>query len=152
MSGPSALAVARMWGWAAVLRPLKHVVPLGTLVRWARARPAKPRSPEFERALESFLTAGGRFPRRAPGNCLERSLCVYRLLCERNADPEIAVGVRRGSPLGLEGHVWLSVDGRPFAELPGALDGYVTVVRYGADGRPRTVGGTQVDLAGVRIA
>jgi hypothetical protein len=152
MSGPSAIVVARLWAWAVALRPLKHVLPLGTLVRWARARPATPRSPEFERALEAFMVGGGRFPRRAPGNCLERSLAAYRVLCERGARPEIAVGVRRGSPLGIEGHVWLNVDGRPFAEAPGALDGYVTVVRYDAQARARVEGGGSLDLSGVKLA
>lgn len=152
MSGPSAIVIVRLWAWAAALRPLKHVVPLGRLVRWARARPSKPRSLEFERALEAFLTGAGRFPRRAPGNCLERSLGAYRVLCERGASPEIAVGVRRGSPIGVEGHVWLNVDGRPFAEAPGALDGYVTLVRYDAQARARVEGGGAGDLSGVTLA
>lgn len=152
MTALPVLVVVRMWASAAAVRPLKHVVALGTLVRWARTRPSMARSRELEGALESFMTAGGRFPRRAPGNCLERSLGAYRLLCTWGASPEIVVGVRRGSPLGVEGHVWVVVDGRPFAEAQGALDGYVTIARYDADARLRTEGCARSDVAGVRLA
>jgi hypothetical protein len=145
-------AYLRLWACAAVLRPLKHVVPFGTLVRWSRARPRGGRDGELERALEAFITGGGRFPARAPGNCLERSLGAYRLLCEAGARPEVVVGLRRGGGHALEGHVWLCVDGRPFAEPAEALEGYVTVVRYDAAATPHAQDGTTVDLAGVRLA
>ncbi len=143
---------ARLWAWAVVLRPLKHVVPLGTLVRLARARPARVRSEPFERSLEAYLNARETFPRRAPANCLERSLGAYRLLCEAGARPELVVGLRRMPDGRLDGHVWITVDGRPLAEAAGSLDGFVTMVSYDADARPRTPGGGTPDLAGVRLA
>jgi hypothetical protein len=144
-------AYARLWTCAAGLRALKHVVPFGTLVRWSSARPRGGRDRELERALEAFITSGRRFPARAPGNCLERSLGAYRLLCEAGADPEVVVGIRRRGSHEIEGHVWLQVEGRPFGEPQGALDGYVTVVRYDAAATPRGDGGTADDLAGVRL-
>ena len=98
----------RLWAWAALLRPLKHVVPLGTLVRLAHTRPTiRPRSAEFERRLETYLAAKGAFPQRAPANCLERSLGAYRMLCAANAGPTLCRGPasircagRRGPRLG----------------------------------------------------
>jgi hypothetical protein len=145
-------AYLRLWTWAGLLRPLKHIVPFGTLVRWASTAPRAARDRAFERALETFVENGRRFPARAPGNCLERSLGAYRLLCASGGRPEVVVGIRRDAGGGIEGHVWLAVDGRPFAEPPGALDGYVTLVRYDAAASPHAEQGGTTDLAGVRLA
>ena len=87
-------------------------------------RARRRRSPEFERRIEAYLDATGRFPRRAPGNCLERSLGAYRLLCAANASPTLVVGLRQSDTLGVEGHVWVVVDGRPLAERPGLVTTY----------------------------
>lgn len=151
MSGLPLGAYLQLWGWAAMLRPLKHLVSFDTLVRWASTTPNARRDLDLERALASFVTNGTAFPRRPPGNCLERSLGLYRLLCGAGASPELVVGIRRGGGSGVEGHVWVAVDGRPFAEPDGALAGYVTLVRYDAAATPHTDQDTPVDLAGIRL-
>ena len=135
MSALPAGVRGRVWLWAALLRPLKHLVPLERLIRIMRARPRGPRSPAFEADLAAFLTATGPFPRRPPSNCLERSLAAYRLLGAAGAQPVIVVGFRRITPRRLDGHVWVTVDGAPFGERAGALDDYVSVVRYDAIGQ-----------------
>ncbi|MBK5295883.1 MAG: lasso peptide biosynthesis B2 protein [Vicinamibacteria bacterium] len=141
----------RLWGWAALLRPLKHVMPLGTLVRLAHTRPpVRPRSLEFERRLEIYLAATGTFPRRAPANCLERSLGAYRMLCAANAVPTLVVGLRRSDALGVEGHVWVVVDGRPLAERD--VTAYTQILTFDADARQHASGGSAAMLSGVRFA
>jgi hypothetical protein len=143
----------RLWAWAALLRPLKYAVPLATLVRLAHTRPgAQGRSPEFERRIEAYLDAPGRFPRRAPGNCLERSLGAYRLLCAANAEPTLVVGLRQSDRLGVEGHVWVVVDGRALAERPGLVTTYTQILTFDPDARQHSSRGSAASLAGIRFA
>jgi hypothetical protein len=151
MSGVSLAAYVRLWAWAAMLRPLKYVVAFDRLVQWAHRAPRRVRDRQGERALEAFLAGGGRFPRRAPGNCLERSLGLYRLLCESGASPDLAVGIRKRGEATIEGHVWVVVDGRPFGEPPGALDDYVILVRYDASASPFRIEGGDADLPRVSL-
>lgn len=154
--------LVRLWTWGIVLRGLKHVVPLPRLVRLAQADTSREaRSTAFERRLEGYLQRRQRFPFRAPGNCLERSLGAYRLLCAHGSHPELRVGIAVNSQLHnsqlpknqlpnsqLRGHVWVEVDGQPFGERPGDLDGLTPVVTFGADGRMLSGGR---DLVGVSL-
>jgi hypothetical protein len=142
----------QLWTCAAVLRVLKHVIPFEALVRLVHTPGRGDRSPRVERALERYLSASGRFPRRAPGNCLERSLGAYRLLCAAGARPDLVVGVRRSAAgAQVEGHVWITLDGRPFAERPEFLQTFAIVVTYDANGQQRRVA-TGDALAGARFA
>ena len=142
----------RMWGWAAALRVLKRTVPLESLVRlmYSRSRGVA-RSPAFERALETYLSTRASFPFRPPGNCLERSLGAYRLLCAQNAGPELVIGVRHTSLRAVEGHVWVQVDGRALAESPDDLQTYAAVVTFDAAGRQHPSGASAGSLAGVPL-
>ena len=90
---------------------------------------------ELRREVESFLRQSGRLPRRPPANCLERSLGAYRLLCRAGASPALVVGMRRGSRTGVDGHVWVVVDGRPLAENETFLAGFGRVLAFDASGR-----------------
>jgi hypothetical protein len=126
----------RMWGWAAALRVLKRVVPLEKLVRLMHPRSsAVERSQAFEAALEAYMSTTATFPFRAPGNCLERSLGAYRLLCARSASPELVIGVRYTPERAVEGHVWVRVDGRALAERPEDVQSYTAVVTFDASGK-----------------
>lgn len=124
----------RLWTWAALLRVLKHVVPLATLVRIMQASPRR-----VERALtaniERYLQTTGRFPRRPPGNCLERSLGVYRLLGQAGASPELLVGMRRLPSRPLEGHVWVRVEGKPIGETAVSLSEFQLTALFDEHGK-----------------
>jgi len=127
----------RLWFWAAVVRSLKHVVPLPTLVQVLHHSPRRSRAgraAKVRRDLESFFGRTGRPPWRAPANCLERSLGAYRLLCSAGAAPEIVVGIRRGAEGGVDGHVWVVVDGRPLGEDEAFTAGYARVLAFDAAG------------------
>lgn len=151
MTARTAGLAIRMWGWAALLRPLKRVVPLGTLVRLAHTRSrTRLRSLEFERRLEAYLEATASFPDRAPANCLERSLGAYRQLCAANAAPTLVVGLRRSDTLGVEGHVWVVVDGRALAERD--VTSYTPVLTFDSDARQHASGGSAATLSGIRFA
>lgn len=143
------LVGARLWMWAAVLRVLKHVAPMTSLVRLAQREPRARRKGLQER-VEAYLRMEGRFPFRPPGNCLERSLGAYRLLCEAGANPELVVGVRRGDT-GVNGHVWVTVNGTPAGEKAGDLAAFTTIVTFDATGRQRTATGFEGALSSVRV-
>ena len=150
----TAIIAVRLWSLAALLRLLKHVVPLDILVRLARvpAVATERRSPDYECALERYLASTGRFPMRAPGNCLERSLGAYRLLCAVNANPTLVVGVKRSPTHGVQGHVWVMVDGRALAERPESVSTYTKIVSFDAQARQDPAGGSTGALAGIKFA
>jgi hypothetical protein len=142
MSASSAPMIAlRLWTWAAALRVLKRVVPLETLVKMMHRRPrTATRSTTFECRLESYLERVARFPFRPPSNCLERSLGAYRMLCEANASPALVIGFRTSATRRIEGHVWVTLDGRPLAERPESVATYTAIVTFDANAKRQGTG------------
>jgi Transglutaminase-like superfamily len=65
------------------------------------------------------------------GNCLDRSLVLYRYLSAVGANPELVVGMKRMQG-AVEGHAWVEVRGRPVEESPEVLDGLARVTTFGA--------------------
>ncbi len=126
----------RLWTWAALLRVLKHAVPLATLVRMMQSDPRRV-EPARTGTVERYLHTTGRFPRRPPGNCLERSLGVYRLLCQAGASPELLVGMRRLPSRPLEGHVWVRVAGKPIGETDVSLTEFQLTALFDEHGTRR---------------
>ena len=125
--------LVRLWIWALALRALKHVLPLPQLVRLVQTRASRtPRSAAFERRLESYLERRQRFPFRAPGNCLERSLGAYRILCAAGAQPELVIGVRRGADGRVAGHVWTRTAAGPLGETDSSLAGFAVLATFDA--------------------
>ena len=119
---------ARALGWLCILRVLKRTLPLERLVllMWST-----PRGDTRDRGREQRTTRiVFRLSRTSGGNCLERSLVLYRYLARANADPELVVGMAR--PDEYLGHVWVRVDGRALLETPEALRGYTEVVTFRA--------------------
>ena len=141
----------RLWGWAAALRVLKWMVPLETLVRLMHRRPNRQRSKPFELRLQRYLETPGAFPFRPPGNCLECSLGVYRLLCGVNAAPELVVGFRQSAGQRMEGHVWVLVDGTAVAEPSDTVGTYTRVVTFDSAARRRGSAGSDALLTNIRF-
>jgi Transglutaminase-like superfamily len=134
------LLLARLWFWAAVVRLLKHVVTIVVLVRVVHAPPSAGGSQSgLAGRLDVLFRRAGRFPRRPPSNCLERSLAAYRLLCRAGAQPELVIGMKRATGGRIEGHTWVVVDGRPLGEDTDALAGFAPVLAFDARGR-QTIG------------
>jgi hypothetical protein len=83
------------------------------------------RDPERE---QRTIRVVARLSRTSGGNCLERSLVLYRYLARANADPHLVVGMAK--PDEYLGHVWVTVDGRPLLETSETLGGYTEVVSF----------------------
>jgi hypothetical protein len=132
--------VVRLWFWAAVLRPLKHVVPLPVLVRLVHPRRATAKHGSgLAGRLDALFRASGPFPRRSPGNCLERAFGAYRLLCLAGEHPELVIGMRPSGPAGqVDGHTWVVVDGRAIGEDDRTLADFIRVAAFDAAGRLTT--------------
>jgi hypothetical protein len=120
----------RTVGWMSTLPLLKRMLPLPKLVRlmW---HPAGVSERDVERELRTAHLVRG-LCRTSGGNCLERSLILYRYLARANADPRLVVGMGKKSE--FLGHVWVTVDGRPLLESPEALRAYSEIVSFGTAG------------------
>jgi hypothetical protein len=124
------LLAVRTVGWMSALPLLKRMLPLPRLVRlmW---RPARVSERDVERELRTAHLVRG-LCRTSGGNCLERSLILYRYLARANADPRLVVGM--GKPGEFLGHVWVTVDGRPLLESQEAVGEYSEIVSFGTGG------------------
>jgi transglutaminase superfamily protein len=129
----------RMAGWRLVLPLMKRRLPLTRLVRlmW-RGERARPVTPEREARIADLARVVYRSEHVSrSGNCLERSLVLYRYLSAAGADPQLVVGMASGES-DVRGHAWITVRGEPVEEPPESLEGITQVVSFGGDGsRPR---------------
>jgi hypothetical protein len=114
-----AAVVARAALWMLASRAAKFLVPLPRL---ARLMTAPPRTTRRDRRRERRVTQlvdrvahALRLPHQ--GNCLERSLVLYRMLSRAGAAPQLIVGMSRRAPGRIAGHAWVTVDGEPVGEL-----------------------------------
>jgi hypothetical protein len=121
-------------------------------VRLVHPRRRPQRDASIARAVECYLASTAPFPRRAPGNCLERSLAAYRLLCAVDANPTLVIGLKHAADGRLRGHVWLTVDGRVLAERPDEVALYTPLVRFDSSARQHPSGPTTHVPAGIRFA
>ena len=139
-SPADAWLAVRMAGWRLVLPLMKRRLPLARLVRlmW-RGEQARPTTPQREAriaGLARVVYRSDHVSRR--GNCLERSLVLYRYLSAAGADPQLVVGIRSGEA-AVRGHAWITVRGEPIEEPPQSLDGLTEVVSFRGDGsRPQS--------------
>jgi hypothetical protein len=132
-SPSDALLVLRLLAWRLALAVLKRTVPIPTLVR-LMATPDGRSTRDTPRIVElvDWLYA----PRRDRdlGNCLDRSLVLYRFLSRNEPGTRLVLGMRRGSS-ELEGHAWVIAGDRAFGETPASGGGFVTLATFAADGR-----------------
>jgi hypothetical protein len=132
-SPSDALLVLRLLGWRLALAPLKRTVPIATLVR-LMATPDGSSTRDARRIVElvNWLYAPRRD--RELGNCLDRSLVLYRFLSRNDPGTRLVLGMRRGSS-ELEGHAWVIAGDRAFGDIPTSGGGFVTLATFAADGR-----------------
>jgi hypothetical protein len=125
--------VIRLLGWRVALAVLKRTVPIATLVR-LMATPGGRSTQDTRRIVElvDWLYA----PRRDRdlGNCLDRSLVLYRFLSRNEPGTRLVLGMRRGSS-ALEGHAWVIAGDRAFGEIPASGGEFMTLATFAADGR-----------------
>jgi Transglutaminase-like superfamily len=132
-SPSDALLVLRLLAWRMALAVLKRTVPIATLARlMASPGGRSPRNSQRIVELVDWLYA----PRRGRelGNCLDRSLVLYRFLSHNEPGTRLVLGMRRGSS-ELEGHAWVISGDRSIGEAPAEGGGFVPLATFAADGR-----------------
>jgi hypothetical protein len=78
-------------------------------------------------ALSAFAKAENLFiARRAPDDCLVRSLSLFRFLRSENIAAQHVIGVRR---VPFEAHAWVELEGRPV--LDDLVKGFTPLARIG---------------------
>jgi transglutaminase superfamily protein len=147
LSPTDAGLVLRMVGWRLVLPLLKRRLPLPRLVRlmWLgdRSRPTTPEREARIAELARVVYRSEHVSRR--GNCLERSLVLYRYLSAAGADPHLVVGMK-SREAAFRGHAWITVREEPVEEPPQSLEDLTQVVCFCRDGsHPRSHGVTKAD-------
>jgi hypothetical protein len=124
---------ARILSWRLVLPLLKWLLPLPRLVRlmWhGRDRSRNPR--REERIILLCRKLSGPAGERLTDNCLERSLVTYRLLSAAGAEPELVVAV--AAEQDVQGHVWVTLDGRTLHEDDDPLERFSPLLTFGPEG------------------
>jgi hypothetical protein len=115
------------------LAVLKRTVPIATLVR-LMATPGGRATRDPRRIVELVDWLYGPRRKRELGNCLDRSLVLYRFLSRSEPATRLVIGMRRESS-ELEGHAWVIAGDRAFGETPPSGGGFVTLATFAADGR-----------------
>ena len=129
------LEVARLAAGLCALAVLKHLLPLRILARWMWHRPVAGRRAGSWRQAASRLERARKLVALPDGDCLQRSLLLYRELSRSGLDPTLMVGFRTG-PNGLEGHAWVVVaDGSRIDTEPDP-ERFTVALGFGPEGRP----------------
>ena len=106
----TSLAISQLLPMYILFGLLKHLVPLRALARLAWRDPVDGRDPERERLTVARIVKTRRLFPLWDGDCVQKSLLLYRELSGAGADPVLAVGFRRLNGR-VEGHAWILVDG-----------------------------------------
>ena len=125
--------MVRLLGWRVLLAALKRTIPIETLVRWM-ATPGRRSTGDTRRIVElvNWLYAPRRD--RELGNCLDRSLVLYRFLSRNEPGTRLVLGMRRGSS-ELEGHAWVIAGDRAIGAAPADGGSFEPLATFAADGR-----------------
>jgi len=119
---------AKTLGWMISLPLLKRLLPLPALVHLMWSRPRRRLRVPDERVAGIVARVG----HVSHGNCLDRSLIVYRLLSRGGSNPTLVIGF--GRRVDVIGHTWVTVGGRPLLESAETLAPYTPFVAYGENG------------------
>jgi hypothetical protein len=122
---------ARTLGWMCMLPLLKRLMPLPRLVRLMSLPPRRRRAEAAE--VQRTVHLVDRICRVRGGNCLERSLILYRCLTRAGAKPRLVAGIGKSSD-EFVGHAWVTVAGEPLLDSPRALEPYARLLAFGPDG------------------
>ena len=125
-----------MAGWRLVLPVLKRRLPLPRLAAMMWRGEAHPSlEPGREERIAELATVVFRSEHvERFGNCLDRSLVLYRYLSAAGSEPELLIGVRKRDD-GVEGHAWVTVRGDPVQESEDVVEGLARVHTFHGEAR-----------------
>jgi hypothetical protein len=129
----TALALLRLFPAYLAFAIFKHALALPRLARLAWRQPRGGTNADRRtRAIARVVRMRQLVP-IADGDCLQKSLLLYRELSREGADPVLLVGFRSVDGM-VQGHAWVEVDGKAIAD--DAEDGgpFTPALRFGSGG------------------
>jgi Transglutaminase-like superfamily len=130
----TSLAISQLLPMYIMFGLLKHLVPLRALARLAWRDPVDDRHPERERLTVARIVKTRQLFPLWDGDCVQKSLLLYRELSSAGADPILAVGFRRTDGL-VQGHTWIVVDGVAVDDRLAAAGEFTSSFCFGRRGR-----------------
>ncbi|WP_420456084.1 lasso peptide biosynthesis B2 protein [Rubrivirga sp.] len=106
---------------------LKRFVSLPTLVRHIASPRTRREAVDVDGAIRVVKGVLRRVYRR--DYCLPQSLVLYRILARAGRQPRLQIGVRHDGP-GLDGHAWVTLDGRPLGERADPARTFATTFHF----------------------
>jgi hypothetical protein len=133
-SPSDALLALRLFGWRLALTALKRAVPIARLVQLMADLPPRNLSRDTGEIVElvDWIYASRRDADL--GNCLDRSLVLYRFISRNEPRARLVLGMRQG-PGKLEGHAWVLAGDREIGANPDHGPGFQPLAVFDANGR-----------------
>lgn len=116
------------------IRLALKLVKLGSLLAWLQPATCSGRKDEqyIARMADRTDHLLRIFPANPKGNCLPRSLILFRIARLEGLPVVFHCGVRR-SEFGLDGHAWLTLNEQPFLEKSRQHEAMVKTVSFPAE-------------------
>jgi hypothetical protein len=111
----------------------KHLVSLPKLARMAWQQPCGVPDGDVTKQVIAAVVRMRKLLPTPDGDCLQKSLLLYRELSRAGADPVLVVGFRHGTT-SLEGHAWIEIAGAAVADGAHDAGAFVPVLRLGPRG------------------
>ena len=115
------LRYARLTALYAAYGVLKHVVPISRLARPSPVRPSAESDPVAVRRRIGEVLRISRLFGASGGDCLQRSLLMFRELRDAGAQPSLVFGFRKEEDGRLRGHAWVVCGGTVSGDEPSEL-------------------------------
>jgi len=147
----TALALLRLVPAYLTFAVLKHVLALPRLARFAWRQPGEKANEDRRRRAVARVIRMRQLVPIADGDCLQKSLLLYRELSYEGADPVLVVGFRT-TGRAVQGHAWVEVEGAAVADDGHDGEPFVPAVRFGREGRIVAGHGRQNARAGLATA
>jgi hypothetical protein len=116
------LRYARLAALYAVYGFLKHLVPVSRLVRPSAGQPSVEPDPVAIRRRIGEVLRISRLFGASGGDCLQRSLLMFRELRDAGAQPLLVFGFRKEDDGRLRGHAWVLCGGAVSGDEPSELE------------------------------
>jgi hypothetical protein len=154
---PEFCLLVQVFGVLTAFRLLLPWVKLRTLVRWLERRRAAPRDDSLTLGRTTQYTDAllWRIPLRLRGPCLPRALTLFYFARRSGLPVQFHCGVQR-TGARLQGHAWLSLNGRPFLERDDPHQSYAVIFSSGdptsakSGANSPAAAGSQADAADAR--
>ncbi len=108
---------------------LQNRVPIPRLIEAFETKPARSQDGQGQLDRVRWLTDAVLHRLFGGAYCMKRTLILYRYARRFGLDPKVIFGVAKDGA-GLKGHAWLEIEGKPYKENVGAVDGFKVIYSH----------------------